>query len=85
MTFISDDVNREFEKYTFEERCKILVDISRDRPDDEDLDEFFDYEDESMKLAEQFVNLNSGLSTDEIELIDNQFRSYILISNGWHL
>ena len=85
MTFISEDVEEQLNKYTFAERCEILADLHETPSEDEDLAEWFDYEDESMTLAHDFVNLNVELSDEEKEIINSQFSHYILLSNGWHL
>ena len=85
MTYISEDVAREVAKYTYAERCKILAELHETPSDDEDLEEFFDYQDPSMQLAHDFVNLNTELSDEDKETIDTQFGHYILLLNGWHL
>jgi hypothetical protein len=85
MTFRSEDVAREVAKYTYAERCKILAELQEKPSDDEDLEEFFDYENPAMQLAHDFVNLGTELSDEDKETIDVQFGHYILLLNGWHL
>lgn len=84
VTFISEDVEEQLNKYTFAERCEILADLHETPSEDEDLAEWFNYEDESMTLAHNFVNLNAKLNEEEEEIINIQFGHYVLLINGWH-
>lgn len=83
-SFISEDVEEELNKYTFAERCEVLAELHETPSTDEDLVEWFNYEDESMTLAHNFVNLKAKLTEEEEEIINIQFGHWILLINGWH-
>ena len=83
MTFVSDDVTKELNKYSFSQRCKILVELADNPLEDADFEDFFEFGSEAVDYASGFLS-GEALTTEEMEVVTDQFRLYILISNGWH-
>jgi len=84
MTFISEDVTKQVNKYSFAQRCGLLLEINDSGSDDEDFEDFFEYGGEALTYAQIFAD-GGRLSEEEMDVVNDQFRLYILISNGWHL